>query len=220
VRRFCRAWRIDHLWTLTYAGEGQRDYQQLRRHMRVFFEEFRKLVGHLPLVAVREPHPGGHGWHVHFGVPGWVSQRLIRICWPHGAVNIQGRKQGASPRKVAGYLAKYVSKGINPVHCEASAVAERQPGEHRYWINQGFPVVPVTYMHSDQGEALDGLQVLAGVPLYVWDSRSVADWQGPPCLWLDLAGRGLDDPVPKSPKRVGTNVTTLIELPQVVKRTA
>jgi hypothetical protein len=197
VRRFCRAWRIDHLWTLTYRGEGERDYKQLRKDVDAFFRRFRELVGHIPLVMVREPHPGGHGWHCHFGVPGWVSIKAIRACWPHGSVNVQGRRQGASPRKVAGYIAKYVSKGFDPAHCEASGVADRLPGEHRYWINQGFALTPVIYMHERQGHAIGDLVERAGWPVYVWESASVADWHGPPCLWLDLPGVGLDDPPPK-----------------------
>jgi hypothetical protein len=164
----------------------------LLNDVRRFFEGFKLLVGGIPMVAVREPHPGGHGWHIHFGVPGWVSIAKVRKCWPHGSVNIQGRKSGASPRKVAGYIAKYVSKGMNLAHCEASGVSARQPGQHRYWVTQGFPVVPVTYEAVDQGDAIDWLHGQAGRPLYVWDSNSVADWAGAPCMWFDLASTVLD----------------------------
>jgi hypothetical protein len=133
-----------------------------------------------------------------------VSVRVIRQCWTHGSVNVKGRKQGSSPRKVAGYIAKYVSKGLNPVHCEASGVSDRLPGEHRYWVSQGFPVVPVVYVNRRQSDACEQLEALAGVALFVWDSASVAEWRGPPCLWLDLVGDGLDC----SPSR-GTSLARL-----------
>jgi hypothetical protein len=144
------------------------------------------------MVMVREPHPGGHGWHLHFAVPGFVPVAAIIAAWPHGSVNIQKRARDKSPRKIAGYIAKYVSKGMSVEHCEASEVTPRQPGQHRYWINQGYAVVPVTFDSSRLDVARRWLQARAGEPLYVWDSRDVADWSGPPCLWFDLLGEGLD----------------------------
>ncbi len=194
LRRFCRSWRIDHLWTLTYRGEGEREYKALLNDVRRFFEAFKSEVGDMPMVMVREPHPGGHGWHLHFGVPGWVSIRRVRACWSHGEVNVQGRRAGSSPRKVAGYIAKYVAKGINPIHCEASGVSVRSRGQHRYWLTQGFPVVPVTYEGVDQGSTLGWLRAAAGEPLSTWDSREVVGWCGPPCFWFDLVLAALDAP--------------------------
>lgn len=189
VRRFCRANRIDHLWTLTYRGEGQRDYVELRRHVRKFFEWWRSEVGDVPMIMVREPHPKGHGWHLHFAVPGFVSVRLVRKGWTHGSVNVQGRKAGASPRKVAGYLSKYVAKGYTPEHCQKSRVSPRAAGEHRYWVTQGFQPERHTFGGGDVAELLSAIRQTCGEPTHDWLSWDDPEWDGPAVMWLDFMPR-------------------------------
>ena len=56
IRRYCAANRLNRLGTLTYAGEGCHDPEQLRSHVAVFFKGLRRDLGgrRLPYLWVPE----------------------------------------------------------------------------------------------------------------------------------------------------------------------
>jgi len=139
VRRYGVANRLNRLATLTYAGEGCFDPVLLRQDVGAFFKALRPALGGqaLPYVWVPEWHPGGHGLHVHFIVGRYVRQSLIREAWGHGIVHIKligdlpvGSGVLAEARKAAGYLCKYIGKGLDD--------ERRTSGLHRYEVAQGF----------------------------------------------------------------------------------
>ncbi len=138
LRRYCAANRLNRLATLTYAGAGCFDQQQLRVEVGEFFRGLRRELGGKPLPYAWAPewHPGGHGLHVHFAVGRYVRQSLIRDVWARGITHIKligdlpvGSGALEEARKAGGYLAKYVSKSIGD---------ERVPRLHRYEVAQGF----------------------------------------------------------------------------------
>ena len=122
IRRYGVANRLNRLATLTYAGAGCHDPGELRRDVGAFFKALRPALGGqaLPYVWVPEWHPGGHGLHVHFIVGRYVRQSLIREAWGRGIVHIKligdlpvGSGALAEARRAAGYLCKYIGKGLD-----------------------------------------------------------------------------------------------------------
>src|SRR5438105_1846283 len=91
IRRYCAANGLNRLGTLTYAGEGCHDPRAVRADVGAFFKELRAGTGReaIPYVWVPQLHPGGHGWHVHFGVGRFVPRGVIERAWGRGFVHIK-----------------------------------------------------------------------------------------------------------------------------------
>lgn len=139
VRRYCRHNRSRFLWTLTYA-QPCRTMDQAGADIDDFLRGVREEFGRIPLVAVCEPHPGGHGYHWHFAASSFLPIKKIRKIWGHGHVHVgdPGKLRAkVSPRKLAGYLAKYVGKSLDDDDAGAT-VEPRRRGQHRYRLTQGF----------------------------------------------------------------------------------
>lgn len=186
MRRYCASNRLNRLGTLTYAGLGCHDPQQVRRDAARFFRNLRSAVGDAqPYVWVPEWHPGGHGLHLHFAVGRYVKRSVIDAAWGHGFVHIKllgdlpagsGRLQEA--RAAARYLAKYVSKDL------------QQPlgGLHRYEVAQGFQPRRMGFTATSGAAALSSLVCqMARPPERVWWSSESERWDGPPALWVSWA---------------------------------
>lgn len=138
IRRSLRANRARFMWTFTYR-EATYDYGQLLRDVAAFQERLRAVFGPVYFLLVPEPHPGGHGWHAHGATNRFLSIEAVRKCWPHGHVWVgddQGEHAQWSSRKLARYLAKYVTKGLGAD--ELAGCTPRPKRSHRYWVTQGF----------------------------------------------------------------------------------
>lgn len=185
VRRYGVANRLNRLATLTYAGEGCHDAGRLRRDVGEFFKALRPALGGeaFPYVWVPEWHPGGHGLHVHFVVGRYVRQSLIREAWGRGIVHIKligdlpvGSGTLAEARRAAGYLCKYLGKGLDD--------ERRRSGLHRYEVAQGFQPERVLVYGRTDDEALDRASEFMGRdPETVWRSSRVEGWRAPPAVW-------------------------------------
>ncbi|MDH4104146.1 MAG: hypothetical protein OEW52_11045 [Thermoleophilia bacterium] len=185
VRRYGVANRLNRLATLTYAGEGCFDPVQLRQDVAAFFKALRPALGRerFPYVWVPEWHPGGHGLHVHFVVGRYVRQSLIREAWGHGIVHIKligdlpvGSGALAEARRAAGYLCKYIGKGLED--------ERRRAGLHRYEVAQGFqPERIYVYGETDSDAIARASEYMARAPETIWRSSSVEGWRGPPACW-------------------------------------
>ena len=136
IRRYCAENRLVNLWTLTYAGEGVRDYHLVRRHVWEFFRRLRGVVGkRFAYLWTTEWHPGGHGLHVHFAVGEYIAHWPSLAVWGHGLIvnvrgpreKLYGQRARERSRSVGRYIAKYVSKA------PAAPI-----GYHRYEVAQGF----------------------------------------------------------------------------------
>jgi hypothetical protein len=79
VRLYCAEHGLNRLGTLTYAGEGCHNPQQLRRDVAEFFRNLRAALGGeaFPYVWVPEWHKSDHGLHVHFAIGGFVPRNII-----------------------------------------------------------------------------------------------------------------------------------------------
>lgn len=189
LRRYCAANRLNRFATLTYAGAGCFDQEQLRADVAGFFRGLRRALGGeaLPYAWAPEWHPGGHGLHVHFAVGRYVPQRLIREVWGRGLVHVKligdlpvGSGALEEARQAARYLAKYVSKNIGD---------ERVPRLHRYEVAQGFQPEPVSLSgRSDEAVIAEACERMGGrQPALVWRSSEREGWLGPPAYWCAWA---------------------------------
>jgi hypothetical protein len=107
---------------------------------------------------------------------GFVDARAFRAR--QGA---RGRGPGAreAARRCAGYVAKYVAKGLDGDGVEAVPW-----GAHAYEVGQGHGPERVVVAGFPSLEcALGGAVELLGQPSYVWDSRTVESWTAPPAMW-------------------------------------
>jgi hypothetical protein len=138
LRRQIRRNRGRYLWTFTYA-RATYDYLAVAADVGAFLVAFRAKYGRQWIVLVPEPHPGGHGWHVHAATNRTYDQGEMWGLWGHGFVWVgdHNKRRGKwAARDLAGYLAKYVTKVI-----DSSTLHGCQPrpkGHHRYWVTQGF----------------------------------------------------------------------------------
>lgn len=189
VRRYLAANRLNRLATLTYAGGGCFDHEQLRFDVAEFFKGLRRELGGkpLPYLWVPEWHPGGHGLHLHFAVGRYVRQSLIRDLWGRGIVHIKligdlpvGSGAVDEARRVAGYLGKYVTKNV---------ADERVPRLHRYEVAQGFqPQALPLIGRSEEAVLAEACGVMGGAPSLSWRSGDREGWRGPPAYWCAWAG--------------------------------
>lgn len=200
LRRYCRHNRLDHLVTLTYAGDGCREWSDVVTHWRRFMQAWNKHKGQQEMAAVIEPHPGGHGFHIHIGMHGKVDIPALRKCWRRGYgrgidVTWLGKKNatrgGAPPKRCAQYLAKYVAKGLMAEECAAAGLTPRKPGQHRYFIAEGSSPERLRFYAYSRQECFDLLRSYMGAPAFVWCSDALPQWNAPRCHYLDYWA---DDP--------------------------
>ena len=183
------------MWTLTYAGEGCHDREKMRRDMEQFAREFRArfFAKGIVWLGVPELHPGGHGWHVHVAVSGFISYRKLNECWPHGHTETP---KGPNGQPLAGkidatvtamYLAKYVAKGLGD--------GRTHLGQHRYFRpKEGIEVtvenVTDGAIYGFEEARRAAISYFEGeVPAFEWLSDDLPEeviWSGPPVAWLDF----------------------------------
>jgi hypothetical protein len=188
VRVFCAEHGLNRLGTLTYAGEGCHNPQQLRRDVAEFFRSLRAALGGkaFPYVWVPEWHKSDHGLHVHFALGGFVPRSTIDAAWGRGFVHIKrlgqlpvGAGRRGEARAAAGYLSKYVSKSFEQ---DESAWAL---GLHRYEVAQGFRPEVVRLRGCSAGSVIrQAARLMDGQPAIVWTSLEAEEWHGPPAIWV------------------------------------
>lgn len=138
IRRSIRRNRGRYLWTFTFA-EATYDYATVTAAVAAFQLRLRETFGHVWFLLVPEPHPGGHGWHVHGAANRTFDWLMIRQLWGKGHVWVgdhQRRNTRWQCRELAGYLAKYVTKVL--AEGALQGCEPRPKGHHRYWTPQGF----------------------------------------------------------------------------------
>lgn len=179
VRRFAVANRTTHLWTLTTAHQSH-ERAKLRRDMVPFLRRLRERYPRMPYLWVIEEHESG-ALHAHVLVNRYVPHRWMERAWRQGnvwVVKIHARRPGGGREaaRVAGrYAGKYVGK--SPVAGEH---------EHRYDVRQGFQPQVVERGADELRAALRiaCAEMDGEVPSYRWSSDCIADWRGPPVLFL------------------------------------
>lgn len=191
IRRYCRECGLDHMWTFTYAGEGCHDRHEVLAHMEAFGREWavrfktRRYPDGRPWLAVLELHPGGHGWHVHFCIRGYLHWSKLAPLWPHGSIQIPEGPDGQKlagwfdPQYVARYLSDYVGKTLGD--------GREHLGEHRYLKARVMRLTTERHLAAGYESAERvAIALFGGVPpAFRWDSEDDEDWTGPPVTWLD-----------------------------------
>jgi hypothetical protein len=188
VRLYCAEHGLNRLGTLTYAGVGCHNPQQLRRDVAEFFRTLRTMLGGeaFPYVWVPEWHKSDHGLHVHFAIGGFVPRSIIDAAWGRGFVHIKrlghlpvGSGRRGEARVAAGYLSKYVSKSFE---LDGSA---RALGLHRYEVGEGFQPEAVRLHGCSAASAIaQAAGIMGAEPAIFWSSLNVEGWQAPPAVWV------------------------------------
>lgn len=182
MRRYAVANRLRIMVTLTYAGVGCHDFDRFRADVAQFERRLRKRYPRAAFACAFELHPGGHGWHAHAAIPGYVPEPLMRRLWGHGHVFLQafrgrgGTRRGReASRAVARYLAKYIAKG-----------ADVPPGRQRYTVRQGYqPECVEGWIEGPSGLEAAYAWVMGTTrpPQYAWASAGDPEWTGPPVVF-------------------------------------
>ncbi|MBI4526196.1 MAG: hypothetical protein HY695_20550 [Deltaproteobacteria bacterium] len=146
IRTVSKYFGLCYLWTLTYRGP-RRDRKACFQDVTQWLRLVRRVYPEFKCLGAFELHQGGGvndgGIHVHLGVNEFYDVSFLRRCWwsvvgeKQGNVQVEGPNQcgyggRSSPRDVARYLCKYISKEF-----EGST---RLAGEHRYFRSRGIEV--------------------------------------------------------------------------------
>jgi hypothetical protein len=153
VRRACKMIQADSMLTLTYR-ENMQDEERLQRDVKAFVKRLRAL-GPFEYVMCVEPQQRG-ALHVHMACqsfPAWMknsdgikvkSYNLIRSIWrrvvgrDNGNIDLTRPRRNGSHR-IASYIAKYVSKGLEDAVFNAKS----------YWASRGIPKPKKTRLWFD-----------------------------------------------------------------------
>lgn len=183
LRRYCKANRLSRHLTVTFdpAHEAHNRGEVLRAvalFRRKLFEHYGERF---PFVGVPEQGGKNKRWHCEVALGRYVPQPLLESLWGNGFVNVvrytdrhKTSDEVAVAAKVAGYLSKYVAKAL--------LETERQPGDHRYEVAQGFQPDSEVYDVEDLDE---GYRVAVGcfggeLPAWRWSSADVPTFEGLP----------------------------------------
>lgn len=194
VRRWIRCWRCDRLITLTFAV-GVYDYDEVVAEIDRFRQRWiRRLGARGAPLLVPEPHPNGHGWHVHGATYRWIDVKILRELWPRGFVHIRRQahnKRELGPRRLAAYLAKYMTKTYTAD--ELAGCSPRPAGARRYFVPRGTHPTPTELTFPTLAEAEQWIRKNYGEPDYV--ARFTAFEDGPiEGYWLTFPDSCLDLP--------------------------
>jgi hypothetical protein len=196
VRRYIRANRCDHLWTFTFEAPVH-DYAQLAPIAERFLERLAAAGFAGALILVPEPHPQGHGWHLHGALKGRFPHRKMWDLWGHGFVYVTGPRSGSfagwNPKRLSRYLAKYLGKTLDSE--ELHGCTPRAKGAHRYFRTKGHDPAVVRRDFDTLVEATRWLERRMGkpavaLPLATGDAFRPEGW------WL-----AWDDPPRRRPPR-------------------
>jgi hypothetical protein len=184
---------VDHLWTFGKRGKFESLDELWSR-----WKEFCRLMGkrhgdRWQYLAVPELHEDGETWHLHVGLRGFWDVNQLRLYWHRALVpgakailrgadapgNVDAKRfRGRSARAIAGYVAKYIGKGMGAV----------QVGRKLYSSSEGLrPLEKLTFHFiSELGEGemwqsvTQLLSRLSGVP--DWDSKCLGE--GVAACWM------------------------------------
>jgi hypothetical protein len=181
VRRLATEHGLSRMWTLTVAdGAIAKDRAAVAELVHLFSKRMARRWRHLKWLAVLEPHPGGHGYHVHMLVSQYIPKELVREVWGHGHTDVRlitGRgvkdpRSGA--RRAAGYAAKYMAKEFDG--------QDVPRGTHRYLRREGMDITTIE-ADGDWVDLVRQVWAFFGHRVsWVWWSGDDDQWRGPRVL--------------------------------------
>jgi len=182
VRRKCMAGGLDHLLTLTYRenitdlASGWKDFARFVRKVRKRYPDWKYC-------AVHEFQKRG-AVHFHVAVKGFQDVRFLRSTWlsvvGQGNIDVKAPRSHGSKKwglvALAGYLVKYISKGIEMVSVRFS--------KQRYRVSEGIEIPKKTIIlefplgYDFISEVFDSLGVSKG-----FHFKADKDVHGWACSW-------------------------------------
>ena len=106
---------------ITLTTPDRVDLTEIRKRWRIFRHDYFRQIGKASYIQVYEPHPRGHGWHIHLVVDrGFLPVQILRkyaVRAGFGRIHIE---RVLSSCGAARYLSKYLVKGIKA--CKALGV--------------------------------------------------------------------------------------------------
>lgn len=137
IERFIARHPLFYFWTNSFAGEGVHDKAEAERRAKPLKDYIKRRGGEAQYFW--EPHPGGHGWHLH-----WITNLFIRVDdfrpwmvkrgWGQ---QMRVERVEAAParwnghawhqdernvRRVVLYLVKYITKNLKDTECDKKKV--------------------------------------------------------------------------------------------------
>jgi hypothetical protein len=174
VRHLCRCISADHMWTFTRRGK----FADLDLLWAAWKEFCRLMAVRYPrrsweFVAVPELHSDGCTWHLHVATHGFWDVNVLRPLW-HRALGAPGLMRGSdspgnvdahrfvgrSARAIAGYISKYVGKGMGSVAA----------GRRLYSSSTGIRALEQRRFHF--------LCTVAWSEMHEWVGECLAAWGG------------------------------------------
>jgi len=187
VRRLCKAFGLDTMFTLTYR-QNQTDLDTCKKHVKAFVRRVKRYIPGFRYVAAYEPQERG-AWHVHmavraiekrFRVKGaWVkSYDVLRSAWravvglDNGTVNVssggkRGRIKRRSPARLAAYMSKYMLKGFEEGELYANRYSASEQTDVPRPVRMEFAKASLAEL---VGLVYDEVAV-GGVECFTWLSR-------------------------------------------------
>ena len=159
ARRFVKGGRLRFL-TLT-VPESFLSLREVSDRFRRFSNSrwWRKLMKYHSYICVYEPHPGGHGWHIHIltntFIP-WRELDLMARAHFFGHTDIE-----AANTQCAFYVAKYITK--------AQVIRRAQSSRHVRIVNVSRDLLPLYDVHVKSNSVdfiRDHLDYLEKFPVY------------------------------------------------------
>jgi len=137
IQRFIGLHPLFYFWTNSFAGEGVHDKAEAERRAKPLKDLIKRRGGHAQYFW--EPHPGGHGWHLHWITNlyidvtkfrpwmikrGWGQQmRVERVeASPSRWNGYEWAQDESQVRRVVLYLVKYITKNLKDTECDKKKV--------------------------------------------------------------------------------------------------
>lgn len=199
IRRWCIANTADHQLTLTLDEEHATHSADDLWKMCESFRRVLDAAGFDQVLLVPEPHPGGHGFHVHGALPGYIPIKLLREAWPFGFVWVTGpqkfrrhqESKRAACRRIGNYLGEYLGKDLDRAGAEEASGAATPSlptvgfNRKRYSCSRGTqPIAERASFIAPTAARVWIDRVLGGPCDIVWSSEDRDDWEGPPTAVL------------------------------------
>lgn len=107
---------------ITLTTVDKVDLAEIRKRWRIFRHDYFRRIGKSDYIQVYEPHPRGHGWHIHVIVNrGYLPVEIIRLFCKRAGFGRVHIEKVVNLEGAATYLSKYLVKGVKA--CKALGVS-------------------------------------------------------------------------------------------------
>lgn len=181
IRHACLSAQFDRMLTLT-SGEAIFDRAVFQKMIEKFIRLIREATGEeVPYVLTVEKHDSEKtneakrgSLHAHLALRGRQDYKLLqsvwtyRVCGGRGYVRVSNGTKQTSPRSIASYISKYISKSISDVAANKKS----------YWISQNIAApVRTVKLFKTLGDAISWLTAFYISKDVSWGFEKWRCWQ-------------------------------------------